>query len=121
MKMTLFQKIFGSILIIFGLNGFFHFLPLPEKQGFALEFLQTLGQAKYLMPAVGIIMTAAGLFLVLNRWVTLGLLMLLPVSFNIFAFHLFHDIQGVAVAWFIWFGNIFLIKNNFSKIKPIFS
>jgi hypothetical protein len=36
------QILFGCILILFGLNGFFAFLPLPEKQGIAAEFLHAL-------------------------------------------------------------------------------
>src|SRR5690242_6183379 len=89
---------FGLILILFGLNGFFSFLPIPEKQGFAAEFMDVLHQSLYMLPIVAIIMTTTGLLLLLNKGVSLGLLILVPVSFNIFAFHLFHDWQGLAAA-----------------------
>lgn len=115
------QITFGLILILFGLNGFFSFLPIPEKQGFAFEFLYTLRQARYIFPVVAIIMTTTGILLLLNRWVNLGLLIQLPVSFNIFAFHLFHDWHGLVAAYIIFGINIFLITRRFKQFKMLFS
>lgn len=111
------QIVYGIILILFGLNGFLSFLPIPEKEGFAFEFLHTLRQAGYIFPTVAAIMSATGIFLLLNRWVALVLLIQLPVSFNIFAFHLFHDWQGLIVAWAIWAFNLFLIMKHLPQYK----
>lgn len=114
------QIAFGLILVLFGLNGFFAFLPIPEKQGFALEFLETLRQAGYIFPIVAIIMTTAGTLLLLNKWVAFGLLIMLPVSFNIFAFHLFHDLGGLIAAYVLFGMNNFLILRNLSRFKTLF-
>lgn len=115
------QIVFGLILILFGLNGFISFLPIPEKQGFAFEFLQTLRQARYIFPVVATIMTTTGILLLLNRGVNFGLLIQLPVSFNILAFHLFHDWQGLIAAYIIFGMNIFLILRRFKQFKILFS
>src|ERR1043165_1431168 len=115
------QIIFGLILILFGLNALFAFLPLPEKRGFALDFLNSLHQAKYIFPIIGTIMTTTGILLVLNRWVAFGLILLLPVSFNIFAFHLFHDREGLVAAWIIFaLNNFFLIRRR-EQFKILFN
>ncbi len=110
----------GLILIIFGLNGFFAFLPLPEKQGFALEFLHTLRHSGYIFPMVATIMTTSGVLLLLNRWVGFALLIFLPISVNIFAFHLFHDQQGLVAAGPLFGLTNFLIFRNLKKFKELF-
>jgi len=115
------EVVFGAVLVLFGLNGFFPFLPIPEKQGFAFDFMHTLHQAKYIMPLVASIMTATGVLLLLNRWVAFALLLQLPISINIFAFHLFHDWQGLIAAWVIFAANNFLIIRRFSQYKILFT
>lgn len=114
------QVILGLILLLFGINGFFSFLPIPEKQGFAFEFLHVLRQAKYLFPFIAGIMTTSGLLLLLNRSVLFGLLIQLPISFNIFVFHLLHDWQGLILAYIIYGMNMFLIMRRFNQLKIIF-
>lgn len=115
------QIVFGLILVLFGLNGFISFLPIPEKQGFAFEFLHTLHQARYIFPVVATIMTTTGVLLLLNRGVNFGLFIQLPISFNILAFHLFHDWQGLIAAYIIFGMNIFLILRRFRQLKILFS
>lgn len=115
------QTLFGLLLILFGLNSFFGFLPIPEKQGFAFEFLKTLHEAKYLFPLIATIMTTAGTLLVINKWVAFGLLIQLPISVNIFAFHLFHDWQGLIPAWILFALNNFLIFRKLNHFKALFN
>lgn len=115
------QIIFGLILVLFGINGFISFLPIPEKQGFAFEFLHTLHQAKYMFPVIAAIMTTTGILLLLNRGVTFGLLVQLPISFNIFAFHIFHDWQGLIPAYVMFGMNMFLILRRIKQLKILFS
>ena len=115
------QTLFGLILVVFGLNGFLHFMPIPEKQGFALEFLSTLQQAKYIFPIIASVMTASGVLLLIKRWVPFALLIQLPISINIFAFHLLHDWHGLIAAYLIFAMNNFLIIRNFKQFKPLFT
>lgn len=111
--------VFGAILILFGLNGIFKFLPIPEKEGFAFDFLHTLAQARYLMPTIALIMITSGSLLVYNKWIALSLLLLLPISFNMFAFHLLHDWQGLIAASMIFLINGLLLIPFFNKFKLI--
>jgi putative oxidoreductase len=115
------QIVFGFILILFGANGFLSFLPIPEKQGFAFEFLHILRQAKYMFPIIAAIMSTSGILLLSNRRINLALLIQLPISFNILVFHLFHDWQGLIAADIIFAMNMFLIVRRFDQFKLIFS
>lgn len=122
LKLTNFVRILlGCLLILFGLNGYFSFIPVPEKQGFALEFLELLHQTGYILPIVAIIMMSVGICLLFNRWVAAGLLLLLPVSFNIFAFHLFHDWQGLLIGHAIFAMNCFLIMRRYKQYVNLFN
>lgn len=120
-KTRIVQGVFGLILTLFGMNGYFSFLPIPEKQGFALEFLTTLHHAGYIFPVVATIMTFTGILLLINRWVAFALLIQLPISFNIFAFHLFHDWQGLVMAYILFGMNNFLILRRFKQFKGLFN
>lgn len=120
-KKRIAEAAFGFILIVFGLNGFFSFLPIPEKEGFAFEFLHVLHEARYILPVVAFIMVTTGSLLLLNKFVNFGLLIQLPVSFNILTFHLFHDWQGLIAACIIFGLNMFLIFKRFQQFKTLFN
>lgn len=74
----------GAIFLTFGMNGLFHFFPLPETTPEAENFQRALWNSGYLMYMVKTIESSAGLLLILNRWVPLALNMLLPIAINIF-------------------------------------
>ena len=118
--MSIVQILFGISLLLFGLNGLLHFVPLPEKEGFAHIFLHTLNQAGYLFPTIACIQIFAGVTLVFNRWATLGLLALLPISFNIFTFHLFHDRSALIPAIPIITFNLYFMWVKRAFLKPLF-
>ncbi|MBS0615672.1 MAG: DoxX protein [Verrucomicrobia bacterium] len=117
MFLKILRILYGAALITFGLNGFFGFLPIPEKQGFALEFMTTLHHAGYVFPAVASIMLLSGTLLLLNRATLLGLFLMLPVSFNIFFFHLLHDRAALVVAWLLFALNMFHIFRHKQTLK----
>jgi putative oxidoreductase len=114
------QILFGVCLLTVGVNIFFNFLPLAENKGFAKLFIETLHQSKYLFPTIGCIQIFAGLSLMLNRWLTLSLFMLLPISFNIFLFHLLHAIESFVPAAVILGVNIALLWMRKEMIKSLF-
>lgn len=115
------EILFGILLVMFGLNALFAFLPIPEKEGFALEYLSILHQSGYLFPMIAAIMTSSGLLLLTNRAVAFALLIQMPISVNIFAFHLFHDWQGLIAAYVIFGMNNFLIFKRYKQYRPLFS
>lgn len=83
------RYVLGAILLIFSLNGFFQFLPMPPLPGPASEFFGALYQTGYMIPLLyGAELIIAALLL-LNRFVPLALLLFLPIAVNILFFHLF--------------------------------
>src|SRR5229473_7274196 len=76
----------GVIFLVFGLNGFLNFIPLPPPGGIAGQFMGALYASHYLMVIFAFQVIAAVLLLV-NRYVPLAVAVLAPVIVNILVFH----------------------------------
>jgi putative oxidoreductase len=98
----------GVIFLVFGLNGFLHFIPLPPPEGVAGQFMGALFVSHYLAVIFAVQVIAAVLLLV-NRYVPLALAALAPVIVNILCFHALMAPSGlplalvVAVLWALVF------------------
>ncbi|MEM9327878.1 MAG: DoxX family protein [Bacteroidota bacterium] len=115
---TVLRYLLGLIFFVFGLNGFFQFLPNFELQGTALAYMQGLMAAAYFFPLLKGLEVVAGLFLLTNRYVPLGIAILGPITLQIFLFHTFLTPPN-PVAFLVFFGNIFLAvayKEHFQGI-----
>lgn len=79
----------GSIFLVFGLNGYYGFLPLsgPTPEGAA--FLASLKETGYLFHLLKAVEIGCGILLVSNLFIPLTLIILAPVIVNIFLFNLF--------------------------------
>ncbi len=89
---------FGIFLLFFGLNRFFLFLPIPPLSEAAADLMRAFVASGYIMSSVAIIQIICGLFLILNKYTALALLLVFPVLVNAFLFHLFLDISGITGA-----------------------
>src|SRR5260370_36978411 len=88
----------GLIFLVFGLNGFLHFIPMGKMPaGTAGQFLGALFQSHYLY-VVSALQVAGGALLLVNRYVPLGLVLLGPVIVNIFLYHLLMDPKRLPLA-----------------------
>jgi hypothetical protein len=77
----------GLVFLVFGLNGFLHFIPQgPIPAGPASQFLGTLSATNYMVPVFAIEIISAVLFLA-GRYVPLALTLIAPVIVNILLFH----------------------------------
>jgi uncharacterized membrane protein YphA (DoxX/SURF4 family) len=85
---TIARLVLGLVFTVFGLNGFFGFLPQPPLPEEAGSFLAALGATGYLFPMIKGIEVLAGIALLSNRFVPLALILLAPIVVNIAAFHL---------------------------------
>ncbi len=92
------RYLLGIIFLVFGFNGFLHFLPMgPMPPGTATQFLGALVASHYAAVIFLIQLLAAVLFL-LNRYVPLALVLIAPVIFNIFFFHALMAPAGLPLA-----------------------
>jgi putative oxidoreductase len=87
----------GLIFLIFGLNGFLHFIPMPAPAGVAGQFMGALFVSHYLVVVFALQLIGAVLLLI-NRYVPAALAILAPIIFNILFFHFFMAPSGVPLA-----------------------
>jgi hypothetical protein len=106
------RLLLGFMFLVFGLNGFLHFLPTPPPQtGLAWEFVHALSESHYMIP-VFLLQASGGLLLLINRFVPLGLVLLGPVIANILLFHILMAPDGLPpglialVLWLIVFAGV---------------
>jgi uncharacterized membrane protein YphA (DoxX/SURF4 family) len=81
------RLLLGLIFVVFGLNGFLNFIPLPPLEGDAAAFMGGLAAAGYFFPLLKATEIVVGLALLANRFVPLALVVLAPITVNIVAFH----------------------------------
>src|SRR6201985_2921224 len=97
---TIARYLAGVIFLVFGLNGFLNFIPLPPPGGIAGEFMGALYASHYLWVIFAFQLVAA-LLLLANRYVPLALAILAPVIVNILSFHVLMAPSGLPLALFV--------------------
>ncbi|MBN8541086.1 MAG: DoxX family membrane protein [Deltaproteobacteria bacterium] len=90
-KVTLGCRLFlGLVFFVFGLNGFLNFIPVPpEMPEKAMKMMQAFMESGYFMQVVKGTEVIGGLMLLTGRFAPLGLIILAPVTVQIFLFHAF--------------------------------
>lgn len=102
------RVLLGLIFVVFGLNGFFRFIPTPEMTDAAGSLMGALVATGYFMMVVKLVEVSAGLMILTGRFLPLGLILLAPVSIHILLFHVFLDPAGLPMAIFIIVLQLFL-------------
>jgi hypothetical protein len=97
---TVARYLAGVIFLVFGLNGFLHFIPLPPPSGVAGQFMGALFVSHYLTLIFALQVIGAVLLLA-NRYVPLALAILAPVIVNIVSFHALTAPSGLPLALFV--------------------
>ena len=101
-------------MIVFGLNGFYTFIPVPEFH----DFMQMLVDSGYIY-LVKTIEVIGGACLISGRFTNLGLLLLTPIIVNICAYHIFFDHRNWPVALLLAILNAVLLfsqSNDFLRL-----
>ena len=106
---TIARYLIALVFIVFGLNGFLHFLPMkPPSSDLAVQFFTVMSASHYLVVVFALQLIAGVLFL-FPRTVPLALIIAGPLIVNILLFHGLMDPGGIApglvitVLWFIIF------------------
>jgi hypothetical protein len=81
--------------LLFGLNGFLHFLPAPPMPDAAAQFGGALFATGYMFPLIKGTEVLTAILLLSNRFVPLALALIAPVIVNIVAFHAFLAPSGM--------------------------
>jgi putative oxidoreductase len=108
---TIARFLLGLIFLVFGLNGFFHFIPLPPPSGLAGQFMEALHASHYMVVVI-LLQIIPAVLLLIGFYVPLALTLLAPVIVNIVCFHAFMAPEGlplaivVAVLWLLSYWNV---------------
>ena len=108
----------GLIFVVFGLNGFLHFIPMPPPSGVAGQFIGALFVSKHLL-VVSALQAISGVLLLSNRFVPLGLTILGPIVVNILLYHVLMTPTGLGFSLFVavlWAAVFFSVRSAFAGI-----
>ena len=113
------RTLLGLIFVVFGLNAFLNFIPLPPPKGeLAGEFMKALFMSHYLY-AVKCFEISGGLLLLSGRYTALGLTLVGPVIVNILFYHAFMDNAGLPMALILSVLALFLLWRNRSSFAGL--
>src|SRR3984957_19139470 len=113
---TIARYLAGLIFLVFGLNGFLNFIPLPQPAGIAAQFMGALYASHFLIVIFAFQIIAAVLLLI-NRYVPLAVAVLASVIVNILCFHALMAPSGLPLAVFV----AVLWALIFVDVRPAFS
>ncbi|MGB1309390.1 MAG: DoxX family membrane protein [Oceanihabitans sp.] len=108
----------GIFVLVFGLNKFLNFMPMPELATEAGAYFGALSAAKT-MSLVGAVEIIAGLALIFNKYGALMALILMSVSVNAVLFHATLDPGGIAGAAVLLLLNIVVLYGYKDKYKAL--
>jgi putative oxidoreductase len=91
------RNLLGLIFLVFGLNGFLHFIPMPPPTGVAGQFFSAIFVSHYWV-VIFALQVIGGVLLLVNRFVPLALVLLGPVIVNIVCFHALMAPSGLPLA-----------------------
>lgn len=113
------RVLLGLVFTIFGLNGFFHFIPQPPPASpTGVQYMTVLSVTHY-FSLVFLVEVIAGILLLAGRFIPLALAMLAPVLANIVLYHSLMDPKGLPVALFavvLWAVVFYRFRLSFSGI-----
>lgn len=114
------RVLIGLLLLFASISYFLHLAPEPVVTGNFKAFQVGLVASTYLMPLAKSIELLCGLAFVVGRYVTLASLLILPITLNILFINFFMSPEGLPIALFLFFGNLFLIYRHWNNYKGLF-
>lgn len=108
----------GLLFLVFGLNGFLHFIPMAPPPGLAGQFMGALFVSHYLT-FIFSVQVIGGALLLANRFVPLALVLLGPIIVNILLFHSLMAPEGLPVALFatlLWAIAFIAVRRAFAGV-----
>ena len=108
--------LFASVVVLFKL------VPTPPLQGAVKVFNDGIAASVYLMPLLKIIELLCAICFITNRFVPLATVVIFPITVNILFYHAFLFPEGLAMAVFLFLGNIFLAyyyRRNYESLLVV--
>jgi len=117
------RLLLGLIYFVFGLNGLFNFLPSPTMPETAMGFLGGLVSSGYFLPVLAVTQTMAGFLLLTGVAAPLALVILAPITLQIFLFHVFltPGVANVILPFLMGILHIIAASAYWQIYRPLFS
>ena len=112
------RYLLGLIFLVFGANGFLHFIPMPPPTGVAGQFMGALFMSHVLV-VIFLLQLIGGILLLVGRYIPLALVLLGPVIVNIVLFHAFMAPSGLPLATVVvilWLLTAWSVRSAFEGI-----
>lgn len=130
----------GLIILQLGLGGLFlyggvqKFIPKERKEKSAVEsapknvtqiksFIGGMKQTNYFWPFLGVMEIICGVLLLSQYFALLGAVMVMPITVNVFLFHLFlepHELGELAMTLCSLIANVLIIASRYQSLKSPF-
>jgi putative oxidoreductase len=112
------RYLLGLIFVMFGANGFLHFIPMPPPPGVAGQYMGALF-VSHVLVVIFLLQLIGGILLLVGRYVPLALVLLGPVVVNIVLFHALMAPSGLplaAVVVLLWLLTAWTVRSAFEGI-----
>jgi uncharacterized membrane protein YphA (DoxX/SURF4 family) len=114
------RLLMGLAFLVFGLNGFFHFIPMgPLPAGPAGAFMGAMFVTHYIFP-ISFLEGLCGILFLFGRYVPLALTLICPVIVNILMYHAFMDPKGILPGLLVMICWLIVYWHHRSAFKGIF-
>lgn len=111
----------GVMLLIFGLNKFFWFLPdfdFGADVG-AANLFQAFTDSDYMWPLVGGLEAVVGILFIVKKAFPAALLALIPISVNVVLFHAVLNPANIGPALLVAIVNFYFIYKNWTNFRHL--
>jgi uncharacterized membrane protein YphA (DoxX/SURF4 family) len=117
---TILSIIFGLALIMFGLDKFLEFIPHNHvmDEDLVAAFIGLMAN-KFILPTVGVVEVLSGILLLAKKYRTLALLLMLPVTYGIIAFHLAVDLEGIGPGLIVAIMHVYLLSTKMKTLTNL--
>jgi uncharacterized membrane protein YphA (DoxX/SURF4 family) len=115
------RLLIGLLLLFASITYFFNLIKQPETTGNMKAFELGLAASTYLMPLAKAVELLCGLFYVSGKYVSLGNIIILPITLNILLINNFMAPEGLPIAIPLFLGNLFLIYRYWNNYKTVFT
>lgn len=116
---TVIRILLGGLMVFASIAYFFNLGNPEQPVGKMAVFMEGLVASQYLLPLVKGIELIGGLALLTGVFPRITPLILLPISLNIALVHLFLDPKNLAIAFFAFGANLYLILQQWSHYQSL--
>jgi putative oxidoreductase len=114
------RVLIGVLLLFASISYFLQLFPEPPLSGNMKIFNDGIKASIYLMPLVKGVEFLCGLSFIVGKFNRISYILLLPISINILFTHIFLAPEGLAIAGFLFLGNLFLLYSKWDSYKGLF-